>query len=79
MSLFSKFKKSFQGEPSMEELQQRDERYSLELSIAEKQALIKELEAKRRKWEQFATDGTKKTISWDKIRAFLRGSKGGSK
>ena len=79
MSVLDKIKKSFQSESSIEELQQRDERYSLELSIAEKQALIKELEAKGRKWDEFSTTGTKAGINWDKIKAFLRGSKGGAK
>ncbi len=79
MGVLGNIKKSLQGEPSLEELQQRDERYSLELSIAQKQALIKELEAKGRKWEQFSTTGTKAGINWESVRAFIRGSKGGKK
>lgn len=79
MSLIGKLKKSLQGEPSLEELQQRDERESINLSIIQKQTLEKELEAKGRKWEQFSIDGTKKGIDYSKIMAFLRGSKGGKK
>jgi hypothetical protein len=79
MGYFAKIKKSLQGEPSLEELQQRDERYSLELSIAQKDALIKELNAKGRKWEQFSTTGTKAGINFESVKAFLRGSKGGKK
>ena len=70
-------KNLFKSEPSIEELQQREERKNLELSIQQKQTLINELEARGKKWQEFSSTGTKVGINWDKIKAFVRGSKGG--
>jgi hypothetical protein len=72
-------KNLFKSEPTLEELQEKDERESLQLSIAQKEAMIKQLEAKGRQWQHFSANGKKSGISWDKIRAFLRGNKGGNK
>jgi hypothetical protein len=74
-----KFKNPFKQEPTVEELQEREERASLELSIAQKQALIQQVEAKGRQWQQFSSNGKKSGVNFDKIRAWLRGTKGGKK
>ena len=76
MKIYQKLLNQFKGEPSIEELQQREERETIQLSIAQKETMIKELEARGHKWENFSNDGTKRGINFDKIRAFLRGSKG---
>lgn len=64
----------FKSKPSLEELQQRDEYASVELSLAKKKALIKELEARggRDKWKEMSDDGTKKGIQWNKIVSWLK-------
>jgi len=72
-----RLKNPFKSEPSLEELQEREERVTTQLSIAQKEALIKQVEAQGRKWEHFSEDGTKSGINYSKIMAFLRGSKGG--
>jgi hypothetical protein len=72
-------KNIFQSKPTLEELQERDEMASLQLSIAQKESMIKQLEAKGKQWQQFSNNGKKSGISWEKIRAFLRGNKGGNK
>lgn len=69
-------KNPFKTEPTMEELQEREERVSLELSIAQKQSLIKQVEARGKQWQNFSSNGKKSGISWEKIKAFLRGTKG---
>jgi nitrogenase molybdenum-iron protein alpha/beta subunit len=74
-----KFKNPFKTEPSLEELQEREERATLSLSIAQKEALIKKVEAQGRQWQQFSSNGKKSGINFDKIRAWLRGNKGGKK
>jgi len=73
------FKNPFVEEPTLEELQDREERKTLQLSIAQKDALIKKLEAEGRKWQEFSTDGTKKGISYERVMAWLRGTKGGKR
>ena len=70
-----KFKNPFHQEPSLEELQEREERRDLELSIAQKDALIKQLEAKGKQWQHFSTNGKRSGISWEGVRAWLRGNK----
>ena len=72
-----RLKNPFKHEPTLEELQDREERVSLQLSIAQKEALIKKVEAEGRKWQQFSTNGKKSGIDFNKIRAWLRGNKGG--
>jgi hypothetical protein len=64
----------FKSKPSLEELQQRDEYASVELSLAKKKALIKELEARggRDKWKEMSDDGTKKGINFSRIIAWLK-------
>lgn len=74
-----RFKNPFKEEESLEDLQQREEVVTTQLSIAEKETLIKKVEAEGKKWEMFSEDGTKKGINYQRILAFLRGSKGGKK
>jgi len=74
-----KFKNPFKTEPSLEELQEREERVNLQLSIAQKEALIKKVEMQGKQWQNFSSNGKKSGINFDKIRAFLRGTKGGKK
>lgn len=74
-----KFKNPFSEEPSLEELQAREERVSTQLSISQKEALIKRVEAEGRKWEDFSNNGRKSGIRYEKIMAWLRGTKGGAK
>ena len=74
-----KLKNPFATEPTLEDLQEREERINLQLSISQKEALIKKVEAEGRRWEQFSTDGTKRGIDYQKIMSWLRGTKGGKK
>jgi hypothetical protein len=62
------------SKPSLEELQRRDEYAEVELSLAKKKALIKELEARsyQGKWKEMSDDGTKKGINFSKILAWLK-------
>lgn len=71
------FKNPFKEEPSLEELQEREERVTTQLSIAQKEALIKKVQAEGRRWEEFSRDGTKSGINYERIMAWLRGTKGG--
>jgi hypothetical protein len=70
-----KFKNPLHSEPTLEELQEREERVSVQMSIAEKEAAIEKLHAQGKHWKEFSADGTKRGINWDKIKAFLRGFK----
>jgi hypothetical protein len=72
-------KNPFKTEESLEQLQEREERVTLQLSIAQKEAMIKQLEAKGKQWQHFSTNGKKSGISFEKVRAWLRGNKGGKK
>jgi hypothetical protein len=65
---------SFKSKPSLEELQRRNEYTEVELSLAKKKALIKELEAKsyQGKWKEMSDDGTKKGISFQKVITWLK-------
>ena len=74
-----KFKNPFKTEPSLEELQEREERTTLQLSIAQKEAMIKKLEMQGKQWQHFSSNGKKSGISFEKVRAWLRGNKGGKK
>lgn len=72
-------KNPFKQEPTLEELQEQEERKTLQLSIAQKEMMIRKLEAEGKKWQHFSVDGKKSGIQWDKVRAWLRGTKGGKK
>lgn len=74
---FGKIKRFIDGEPSLEQLQEQEERRSVQLSIAQKDALIKELEYRGKRWQEFSDNGQKSGISWEKVKAFVRGNKGG--
>jgi len=72
-----KFKNPFKQESTLAELQEREERMTLQLSIAQKESMIKQLEAKGKQWQQFSSNGKKSGISWERMKAWLRGNKGG--
>jgi hypothetical protein len=72
-----KFKNPFKSEPTLAELQEKEERISVQESIAEKEAMIAKLHAQGKRWEEFSTNGKKSGIDWSKIKAFIRGNKGG--
>jgi hypothetical protein len=72
-------KNPFKTEPTLEQLQDKEERLSIQVSIAEKESMIKKLEAQNKRWQEFSNNGKKSGINFDKIRAFLRGNKGGNK
>lgn len=72
-------KNPFKQEPTLAELQEKEERVSLQLSIAQKEALIKKVEMQGKQWQQFSSNGKKSGVNFDKIRAWLRGNKGGVK
>ena len=74
-----RFKRYLQGEPTLEELQDREERRTVELSIKEKEALIAELEYRGKRWQEFSRNGQKSGISWEKVKAFIKGSPKGGK
>ena len=64
----------FAHKPTFEELQQKNEYASEELSLKKKQALMRELEERggRDKWKEMTDDGTKKGINWSRILQWLR-------
>ena len=68
-------KNPFKEEETLEQLQEREERVTLQYSIAQKEAMIKQVEARGRQWQQFSDNGKKSGISFEKIRAFLKSSK----
>ncbi len=61
----------FAHKPSISELQERDEYKSVEVSIAEKEALIRELRNRGMKPNDFSTNGKASGISWDRIKNWL--------
>ena len=65
----------FKSKPTIEELEEENNRGELEYSIAKKKAMIKELEARGKRWEEFSNNGKKSGISFDKIAAWFKGSK----
>ena len=67
-----KIKNPFKKQKTLSELLEEDERLEAELSIAKKQTLIEELHARGMRWQNFSADGTKKGISWDKIKAWIK-------
>jgi hypothetical protein len=67
-----KLKNPFKQQKSLAELQEEDEIKSTELSIARKEALIAELKARGNKWQNFSEDGTRKKISWGRMKAWIK-------
>jgi hypothetical protein len=62
------------SKPPLEELQRRDEYAEVELSLAKKKALIRELEARggKDKWKEMSDDGKKSGINFSRIASWLR-------
>ena len=62
------------SKPPLEELQRRDEYAEVELSLAKKKALIRELELRggKDKWKEMSDDGTKKGINFSRILGWLK-------
>ena len=65
---------SFKPKPSIEELRKRNEYKDEELSLAKKDAMMRELKQKggKEKWKEMSDDGTKKGINWSRIIAWLK-------
>ena len=74
-----KFKNPFKTEPSLEELQERQERDTYELDHVRTEALIAKLNAEHKRWQEFSTNGKKSGFDMSKALAWLRGNKKGSK
>lgn len=67
-----RMKNPFERQKTLAELQEEDEIRTTELSIAKKEALISELRARGAHWQQFSVDGTKKGVSWEKVKAWIK-------
>jgi hypothetical protein len=74
----SKIGDFFKGEKTPEEveaenalLEAKEKNIGYKLSIAKQEELIKELEARGRKWQEFSNNGKKSGIIWDKVKAFF--------
>jgi hypothetical protein len=74
-----RLKNPFKTELSLEELQERQERDEYNLSHIKVQTLIKELEVRKKKWQDFSSNGKKSGFSVARAMAWLRGNKGGKK
>lgn len=64
----------FGGKKSLTQLQEDDDRLTTEVSIAKKRALIRRLEVVggQGSWKMFSSDGTKKGISFDRVKNWLK-------
>lgn len=62
----------FKQKPTLEELQAQDEYTEIEYSIAKKKALMKELEQRNKRWQDFSNNGKKSGISFQKIVAWIK-------
>ena len=62
------------SKPPLEELQRRDEYAEVELSLAKKKALIRELEARggKDKWKEMSDNGKKSGINFSRVWAWLK-------
>ncbi len=62
------------SEPTLAELQEKDDYLTTKLSVTRKQALINELEGKAGKgsWKLFSDNGKKSGISFSKVLAWLK-------
>ena len=65
---------SFKPKPSIEELRKRNEYKDEELSLAKKDAMMRELAQKggKEKWKEMSDDGTKKSINFSRVWAWLK-------
>ena len=70
-----KFKNPFATQPSIEEMQEREERDNFEMNHAKAQALIAKLDAEHKRWQDFSPNGKKSGVNWDSVRAWLKGNK----
>ena len=68
---FSEPKSTEEIEADNEKLEAQDRNVGLKLSIAKQNAIIKELEARGKKWEDFSNNGKKSGINFEKIRAWF--------
>ena len=68
---FSEPKSTEEIEADNEKLEAQDRNVGLKLSIAKQNAIIKELEARGKKWEDFSSNGKKSGINFDKIKSWF--------
>jgi len=57
----------FVSKPSLSELQERDEYKEVELSLAKKSAMIRELENRGGDWKQHSENGKKSGINFGSV------------
>ncbi len=67
-------KNPFAPKKSLSDLQEEDEVLDVKLSVAKKKAMIAEIEHREGKgsWKMFSRDGTKKGISFERIKSWLK-------
>lgn len=65
-------KNPFKSKPTLSELQEEDEYKATELSIAQKKAMIEELNHRGKSWKTFSDNGQKSGINFQKIWAWLK-------
>jgi len=68
---FSEPKSTEEIEADNEKLEAQDRNVGLKLSIAKQNAIIKELEARGKKWEDFSSNGKKSGINFEKIKSWF--------
>jgi hypothetical protein len=71
MDIFKEPKSTEEIEADNEKLEAQDRNVGLKLSIAKQNAIIKELEARGKKWEDFSSNGKKSGINFDKIKSWF--------
>jgi hypothetical protein len=69
----SKLADMFKEPKSMEELEAENEKKGMELSIKKQELLIAELEARKKKWQDFSSNGKKSGINFDRVIAWIQG------
>jgi len=67
----------FRRPKTLAELQEEDERLDTEVSVARKKAMIRQAERQAGKgsWRMFSDNGRASGINWQRMMAWLRGSK----
>ena len=71
MDIFKGPKSTEEIEADNDKLEAQDRNTGYRLSIAKQNALIAELEARQKKWQDFSNDGTKKGINFDKVKSWI--------
>jgi len=71
MDIFKEPKSTEEIEAENEKLEAQDRSVGYKLSIAKQNALIKELEARGQKWQNFTDNGKKSGLSIDKIKSWF--------